>query len=38
MVLDYCSCMGMNKWDGQHMVEQMFVWMVKMEQIPIGHS
>jgi hypothetical protein len=34
MVLKYCSCMGMDKIDGQHVVVDV-VCMIKMQQIAI---
>ncbi len=36
MVLEYCSCMGMDKLNGQHVVVEV-VCMVKMQQIAIRH-
>jgi hypothetical protein len=36
MVLECCSCMGINKLDGQHVVVDV-VCMVKMQQIAIKH-
>ncbi len=37
MVLEYCSCMGMDKLNGQH-VEVDGVCVVKMQQILIRHK
>ncbi len=36
MVLECCSCMGMDKLDGQHVIVNV-VFMVKMQQIAIRH-